>query len=233
MGDPAPHSMIRERGPIMAEPLSAHIMRQIPQAMYMYHRLVLLVAPLGAGVVSWDHRSGVDRRCRVVCRPCDSSHWSSRRTPCRAPTWPLAPGASLPATGCAGLARPLAASARSLGPPPSACGVGARARRPAPHDAAPPWASPNSPRPPRPRASSLWRQAGVCGGPLAASQGPQSRERGGGGGRGARPRGAPRRAYTACGPRPWTAPRQGAAGSRRALAPTRRRGPARGGSIPQ
>jgi hypothetical protein len=33
----------------MAEPLSAHIMRLIPQAMHMYHRLVLVVAPLGAG----------------------------------------------------------------------------------------------------------------------------------------------------------------------------------------
>ena len=30
----------------MAEPLSAHIMRLIPQAMRMYHRLVLVVAPL-------------------------------------------------------------------------------------------------------------------------------------------------------------------------------------------
>ena len=37
------------RGPIMAEPLSARIMRLIPQAMHMYHRLVLVVAPLGAG----------------------------------------------------------------------------------------------------------------------------------------------------------------------------------------
>ena len=33
----------------MAEPLSAHIMRLIPQAVNMYHRLVLVVAPLGAG----------------------------------------------------------------------------------------------------------------------------------------------------------------------------------------
>jgi hypothetical protein len=33
----------------MAEPLSAHIMRLIPQAMHMYHRLVLVVAPLRAG----------------------------------------------------------------------------------------------------------------------------------------------------------------------------------------
>ena len=33
----------------MAEPLSAHIMRLIPQAVHMYHRLVLVVAPLGAG----------------------------------------------------------------------------------------------------------------------------------------------------------------------------------------
>jgi hypothetical protein len=33
----------------MAEPLSAHIMRLIPQARHMYHRLVLVVAPLGAG----------------------------------------------------------------------------------------------------------------------------------------------------------------------------------------
>ena len=33
----------------MAEPLSAHIMRLLPQAMHMYHRLVLVVAPLGAG----------------------------------------------------------------------------------------------------------------------------------------------------------------------------------------
>ena len=33
----------------MAEPLSVHIMRLIPQAMHMYHRLVLVVAPLGAG----------------------------------------------------------------------------------------------------------------------------------------------------------------------------------------
>jgi hypothetical protein len=33
----------------MAEPLSAHIMRLIPQALHMYHRLVLVVAPLGAG----------------------------------------------------------------------------------------------------------------------------------------------------------------------------------------
>ena len=33
----------------MAEPLSAHIMRLMPQAMHMYHRLVLVVAPLGAG----------------------------------------------------------------------------------------------------------------------------------------------------------------------------------------
>ena len=33
----------------MAEPLSAHILRLIPQAMPMYHRLVLVVAPLGAG----------------------------------------------------------------------------------------------------------------------------------------------------------------------------------------
>jgi hypothetical protein len=33
----------------MAEPLSAHIMRLIPQAINMYHRLVLVVAPLGAG----------------------------------------------------------------------------------------------------------------------------------------------------------------------------------------
>ena len=33
----------------MPEPLSVHIMRLIPQAMHMYHRLVLVVAPLGAG----------------------------------------------------------------------------------------------------------------------------------------------------------------------------------------
>ena len=33
----------------MAEPLSAYIMRLIPQAMHMYHRLILVVAPLGAG----------------------------------------------------------------------------------------------------------------------------------------------------------------------------------------
>ena len=33
----------------MAEPLSAYIMRLIPQAVNMYHRLVLVVAPLGAG----------------------------------------------------------------------------------------------------------------------------------------------------------------------------------------
>src|SRR5262245_27276960 len=33
----------------MAELLSARIMRLIPQAMHMYHRLVLVVAPLGAG----------------------------------------------------------------------------------------------------------------------------------------------------------------------------------------
>ena len=33
----------------MAESLSAHIMRLMPQAMHMYHRLVLVVAPLGAG----------------------------------------------------------------------------------------------------------------------------------------------------------------------------------------
>jgi hypothetical protein len=33
----------------MAEPLSAHIMRLMPQAMHMYHRLVLVVASLGAG----------------------------------------------------------------------------------------------------------------------------------------------------------------------------------------
>jgi hypothetical protein len=33
----------------MAEPLSTRIMRLIPQAMHMYHRLVLVVAPLGAG----------------------------------------------------------------------------------------------------------------------------------------------------------------------------------------
>ena len=33
----------------MAEPLSAHIMRLLSQAMHMYHRLVLVVAPLGAG----------------------------------------------------------------------------------------------------------------------------------------------------------------------------------------
>ena len=33
----------------MAEPLSAHIMCLIPQAVHMYHRLVLVVAPLGAG----------------------------------------------------------------------------------------------------------------------------------------------------------------------------------------
>ena len=46
---PRLHSMIMGRGPIMAEPLSAHIMRLIPQAMHMYHRLVLVVAPLGAG----------------------------------------------------------------------------------------------------------------------------------------------------------------------------------------
>ena len=33
----------------MPELLSVHIMRLIPQAMHMYHRLVLVVAPLGAG----------------------------------------------------------------------------------------------------------------------------------------------------------------------------------------
>ena len=33
----------------MPEPLSVHIMRLLPQAMHMYHRLVLVVAPLGAG----------------------------------------------------------------------------------------------------------------------------------------------------------------------------------------
>ena len=33
----------------MPEPLSVHIMRLMPQAMHMYHRLVLVVAPLGAG----------------------------------------------------------------------------------------------------------------------------------------------------------------------------------------
>jgi hypothetical protein len=33
----------------MAEPLSTRIMRLIPQAMRMYHQLVLVVAPLGAG----------------------------------------------------------------------------------------------------------------------------------------------------------------------------------------
>ena len=33
----------------MAEPLSTHIMRLMPQAMHMYHRLILVVAPLGAG----------------------------------------------------------------------------------------------------------------------------------------------------------------------------------------
>jgi len=33
----------------MAEPLSARIMRLMPQAMHMYHRLILVVAPLGAG----------------------------------------------------------------------------------------------------------------------------------------------------------------------------------------
>ncbi len=33
----------------MAESLSARIMHLIPQAMHMYHRLVLVVAPLGAG----------------------------------------------------------------------------------------------------------------------------------------------------------------------------------------
>jgi len=33
----------------MAEPLSARIMRLLPQAMHMYHRLILVVAPLGAG----------------------------------------------------------------------------------------------------------------------------------------------------------------------------------------
>jgi ATPase family associated with various cellular activities (AAA) len=33
----------------MAEPLSARIMHLIPQAMPMYHRLILIVAPLGAG----------------------------------------------------------------------------------------------------------------------------------------------------------------------------------------
>jgi hypothetical protein len=33
----------------MAEPLSAHIMRLMPQAMHMYHRLILVVAPLGGG----------------------------------------------------------------------------------------------------------------------------------------------------------------------------------------
>ena len=33
----------------MAEPLSAQIMRLIPQARYRYHRLVLVVAPPGAG----------------------------------------------------------------------------------------------------------------------------------------------------------------------------------------
>ena len=36
----------------MSEPLSAHIMRLIPQTMHMYHRLVLVVAPLGAGKTS-------------------------------------------------------------------------------------------------------------------------------------------------------------------------------------
>lgn len=36
----------------MPEPLSARIMRLIPQAMHMYHRLVLVVAPLGAGKTS-------------------------------------------------------------------------------------------------------------------------------------------------------------------------------------
>ena len=36
----------------MAELLSAHIMRLMPQAMHMYHRLVLVVAPLGAGKTS-------------------------------------------------------------------------------------------------------------------------------------------------------------------------------------
>ena len=33
----------------MAEPLSERIMHLIPQAMHMYYRLVLVVAPLGAG----------------------------------------------------------------------------------------------------------------------------------------------------------------------------------------
>ena len=33
----------------MAEPLSTRLMHLIPQAMHMYHRLVLVVAPLGAG----------------------------------------------------------------------------------------------------------------------------------------------------------------------------------------
>ena len=33
----------------MPEPLAVHIMRLIPQAMNIYHRLVLVVAPLGAG----------------------------------------------------------------------------------------------------------------------------------------------------------------------------------------
>jgi hypothetical protein len=33
----------------MPEPLSVHIMCLIPQAMHMYHQLVLVVAPLGAG----------------------------------------------------------------------------------------------------------------------------------------------------------------------------------------
>src|SRR5215468_3702994 len=33
----------------MPEPLSVHIMRLMPQAMDMYYRLVLVVAPLGAG----------------------------------------------------------------------------------------------------------------------------------------------------------------------------------------
>ena len=33
----------------MAEPLSAHIMRLIPQALHMYYRLILVVAPLRAG----------------------------------------------------------------------------------------------------------------------------------------------------------------------------------------
>jgi hypothetical protein len=36
----------------MVEPLSAHIMRLIPQAMHMYYRLVLVMAPLGAGKTS-------------------------------------------------------------------------------------------------------------------------------------------------------------------------------------